>query len=141
MNLGMILVLFILLVAVTRIFIPNNCSDDNSIEVRGSQEFQIINNSRFYLFISIYSGSLESEIPSSIPANGGQNLFYLHVDTWRPTSASIGYYSLSSDRFSVTLNYDTNYRPKAFFTNYSSSSSITWKVLTNTKLEVLDAVL
>ncbi|MCM3746227.1 hypothetical protein M3223_02535 [Paenibacillus pasadenensis] len=93
MNLGMILVLFILLVIVAQTFLGSSISSENDqpISALYTEGFDVVNETTNYRFIlSSKSGSIEYPASSIINPRGGSNHFELQLS--RPSNeASVTY--------------------------------------------------
>ncbi|OXM14007.1 hypothetical protein [Paenibacillus herberti] len=93
LNLGVILVLFILLLIVVRIFPGPSEASDGNISVLASIGFDIDNSSNIPLTRTFIYGDFEQPYPSANLPSGGSNRFELKIEVFTVTAGVIVYSS------------------------------------------------
>ncbi|MCM3746231.1 hypothetical protein M3223_02560 [Paenibacillus pasadenensis] len=131
-SLGIILILFILLVIVTRVCTSKNLPDNeqsiidnDSFDIAGSQDFVIVNYSSYLFYVNVYSGDVKNISNSiNLAPYGGENTFRLTTKFNSSTSGNVAYASLSSARLFFTVS-QTPGSGSGSFSNISIQGPIT----------------
>ncbi|MCM3750242.1 hypothetical protein M3223_23170 [Paenibacillus pasadenensis] len=133
---GITLVLFILLVTAVRIF--GDCLNSPVERAADSIGFDIVNTSRFPLFISLLSG-IAPPSPSGNLAPGSSHHFELQIIFLEDTSADVGYQSIgASVSFTLRNRAFPTYRNPSI-TDINMSGPITTKSPSSKTLIIANA--
>ncbi|SDS30271.1 hypothetical protein SAMN05444162_1185 [Paenibacillaceae bacterium GAS479] len=122
MQIGLVLVLFILLVIVTSLFGCNSLEAEEEVSIAGSKGFLLQNRTRDYNFVSTsFSGDFESPGPSpnTVPPGGNYRFEVVAKAFYQTTTAVAQYvvYSTGGSRIgALSLTFETR------------NSGIDWRV-------------